>query len=68
MIAKFWNYYDICGSLQDTAREAEAAVPSQRRPWCHILTSAILKVPEPQGMLIYHIRLCCSHRILYILI
>ena len=63
-IVKFWSSSDLCAALRETLRGAETA--ALRETWCRNLTAVVLT--QPQGISSYHIRLCYSHKIRYIII
>jgi len=75
-IVKFWSSCDLCADLRETSRAAETAAgdlesgrdccAALRETWHRILTAVVLT--QPQGISSYHIRLCYSHKIHYILI
>jgi hypothetical protein len=41
---------DLCADLKATSREAEIVVHALWVTYCHISTSVIVKIPQPQSM------------------
>jgi len=75
-IVEFWSSWDLCADLRETSRTAETAAgdcessrhccTALRETGYRILTAVVHT--QPHGISSYHIHLCYSHKIHYIII